>query len=206
MLSVPGPMLPGLLQAQRGLRVPGAALAGKTKARSHLHSAVVASLAGALAGKLRLQAASTARGGRPLDKFKVGEHVEGTVVQIYCPGGVSVDVGCSDSFAFLEVEEFGDGFPQKGPFKYKPGDQIAARVLDINPEARVVDHGEADPHGEHGDSGKLHLTMRSGTLDRPDRYVADARRLQSFNGSPCALHRAKHLVGQASQGGIISGC
>ena len=36
--------------------------------------------------------------------FQVGEHVEGMVVQIYCPGGVSVDVGCSDTYAFLEVE------------------------------------------------------------------------------------------------------
>ena len=36
--------------------------------------------------------------------FQVGEHVEGMVVQIYCPGGISVDVGCSDTFAFLEVE------------------------------------------------------------------------------------------------------
>ena len=29
----------------------------------------------------------------------------GQVVQIYCPGGISVDVGCSETLAFLEVEE-----------------------------------------------------------------------------------------------------
>jgi hypothetical protein len=33
-----------------------------------------------------------------------GDSVVGTVVQIYCPGGVSVDVGCCDTLAFLEVE------------------------------------------------------------------------------------------------------
>ncbi|CAE7200333.1 unnamed protein product, partial [Symbiodinium sp. CCMP2456] len=107
----------------------------------------------------------------------VGEHVEGMVVQIYCPGGVSVDVGCADTYAFLEVEEFADGFPRKGPFKYKPGDQISARILSVNPEARAADHGEPDPHGEHGDTGRLYLTLRSGAdLARPDRYVADSSR------------------------------
>ncbi|CAE7353249.1 unnamed protein product, partial [Symbiodinium pilosum] len=157
-----------------------------------------------LAMKLRSQAASTTHTARPLGEFQVGEAVEGTVVQIYCPGGISVDVGCSDVFAFIEVEEFADGWPQNGPFQYKPGDRISARVLDVNPQARqascdgmfvttcscgctesneqapviwrVADHGEPDPHGEHGDSGKLHLTMRSGTLDRPERYIADTSR------------------------------
>lgn len=35
---------------------------------------------------------------------QVGDAVTGTVTQIYCPGGVSVDVGC-ETLAFLEVEE-----------------------------------------------------------------------------------------------------
>ena len=46
----------------------------------------------------------TCRVDAALVMFQVGEHVEGMVVQIYCPGGISVDVGCSDTFAFLEVE------------------------------------------------------------------------------------------------------
>ena len=40
---------------------------------------------------------------------KEGDSVVGTVVQIYCPGGVSVDVGCCDTLAFLEVEAGGMG-------------------------------------------------------------------------------------------------
>ncbi|OLP90342.1 hypothetical protein AK812_SmicGene28085 [Symbiodinium microadriaticum] len=173
MLSASSQARPGILQVQRALRVPGATFTGKARCRQ---GATVASLS-LVAGKLRRHAASRAHPGRPLDKFQVGEHVEGMVVQIYCPGGVSVDVGCSDTYAFLEVEEFTDGFPRKGPFKYKPGDQISARILSVNPEARAADHGEPDPHGEHGDTGRLYLTLRSGAdLARPDRYVADSSR------------------------------
>ncbi|CAK9054861.1 unnamed protein product, partial [Durusdinium trenchii] len=113
--------------------------------------------------------------GRPVADFKVGDAVTGTVTQIYCPGGVSVDVGC-ETLAFLEVEEFSDGFPAEGPFRFRPGDTVHARVLDVNPDARVEDHGEPDPFGEHGDTGKLHLTLRSGPLERPTRFVADASR------------------------------
>ena len=43
----------------------------------------------------------------PASLRQVGQAVEGTVVQIYCPGGISVDVGCSDVFAFIEVEAHG---------------------------------------------------------------------------------------------------
>lgn len=108
--------------------------------------------------------------------FRVGQTLEGRIVQIYCPGGVSVDVGCRETLGFLEVEEFRDGFPIQGPFFYKPGDRVTVRVLDINPRAVVNDHGEPDPHGDYGDNGKLHLSMRSGDLARPPRYVADASR------------------------------
>eukprot|EP00439_Symbiodinium_sp_Y106_P076299 s2821_g15.t1 len=173
MLSVSSQARPGISQVQRALRVPCATFFGQARCRQ---GATVASLSSIVAGKLRRHAASTTHPGRPLEKFQVGEHVEGMVVQIYCPGGISVDVGCSDTFAFLEVEEFADGFPRKGPFKYKPGDQISARVLSVNPEARAADHGEPDPHGEHGDTGRLYLTLRSGVLSRPDRYVADSSR------------------------------
>lgn len=137
----------------------------------------------------------------------------GQVVQIYCPGGISVDVGCSETLAFLEVEEirigrctfffgfglfrsfekiggstltiqeFKDGFPDQGPFRFRVGETVHARVLDVNPSARTgvfwlfepggldldfccleshgnlvsrtEDHGEPDPFGEHGDTGAL---------------------------------------------------
>lgn len=80
-------------------------------------------------------------------KTKVGQEVLGHVVSIYCPSGVSVDVGCQ-TLAFLEVEatamkwspltrqEFGDGFPKSGPFRFQAGDEVHARVLDVNPSAR----------------------------------------------------------------------
>eukprot|EP00441_Pelagodinium_beii_P032898 CAMPEP_0197635538 /NCGR_PEP_ID=MMETSP1338-20131121/11331_1 /TAXON_ID=43686 ORGANISM="Pelagodinium beii, Strain RCC1491" /NCGR_SAMPLE_ID=MMETSP1338 /ASSEMBLY_ACC=CAM_ASM_000754 /LENGTH=226 /DNA_ID=CAMNT_0043207613 /DNA_START=29 /DNA_END=706 /DNA_ORIENTATION=- len=122
--------------------------------------------------------------GRPLGEFKVGQAVHGTVVQIYCPGGVSVDVGCAETFAFLEVEEFQDGFD---PFQFKPGQEIVARVLELNPDAVVEDHGEPDPRGDFGNSGKLHLTMRTGDVSRPPRYVANTSKppnLMPFNRSP----------------------
>ena len=41
----------------------------------------------------------------PCISWQVGDSVVGKVVQIYCPGGISVDVGCSETLAFLEVEE-----------------------------------------------------------------------------------------------------
>ncbi|CAE8681461.1 unnamed protein product, partial [Polarella glacialis] len=111
-----------------------------------------------------------------LHTFKVGQQLEGTVIQIYCPSGVSVDVGCAECLGFLEVEEFRDGFPFEGPFSFKPGDQVTVRVLDLNPNAKTEDHGEPDARGDHGDCGKLHLTRRSGDLNRPSRYVADHRK------------------------------
>eukprot|EP00434_Breviolum_minutum_P025727 symbB.v1.2.022738.t1/scaffold2035.1/size91677/4 len=120
---------------------------------------------------------------RRLEDFQVGDSVVGQVVQIYCPGGISVDVGCSETLAFLEVEEFKDGFPDQGPFRFRVGETVHARVLDVNPSARTEDHGEPDPFGEHGDTGKLHLTLRSGPLERPERYMADttkAAKLDAF--------------------------
>ncbi|CAJ1353789.1 unnamed protein product [Effrenium voratum] len=132
-------------------------------------------------------AASDGRPGRALSDFQVGQQVSGSVVQIYCPKGVSVDVGCRDTLAFLEVEEFCDGFPREGPFAYSPGDQMNARVLEVDPDASIDEHGEPDPFGEHGDSGKLRLTLRSGPLPRPGRYVADTARpanLEPFKSIP----------------------
>eukprot|EP00933_Yihiella_yeosuensis_P082740 TRINITY_DN96731_c0_g1_i1.p1 TRINITY_DN96731_c0_g1~~TRINITY_DN96731_c0_g1_i1.p1 ORF type:complete len:257 (+),score=31.39 TRINITY_DN96731_c0_g1_i1:28-798(+) len=112
----------------------------------------------------------------PLSHFEVGQNIEGTVVQIYCPSGVSVDVGCEETLGFLEVEEFQDGFPLDGPFSFKPGEKVNVRVLDVNPNAKLEDHGEPDPRGDHGNTGKLHLTRRSGDLRRPPRYIADTQR------------------------------
>lgn len=114
--------------------------------------------------------------------------MEGSVAQIYCPAGVAVDVGCPETFGFLEVEEFEDGFPSKGPFGFRRGDWVSARVLDVNPDFRAR-HGVQDPHGDYGDSGRLHLTLRSGGLGRPPRYAADPSRappsLAAFQGLGC---------------------
>lgn len=120
-----------------------------------------------------------------LAQLEVGQTLEGRVVQIYYPGGVSVDVGCRETLGFVEVEEFRDGFPAEGPFSFRPGDVVSVCVLDVNPDAQIDDHGEPDPHGDHGDNGKLHLTMRSGDLARPPRYSADVSRpadIEPFKG------------------------
>lgn len=122
-----------------------------------------------------------------LTDLRVGQFVEGEVVQIYCPTGVAVDINCPATLAFLEVEEFGDGFPFAGPFSaFKIGHRIRARILDVSPDSRMS-LGVQDPHGDHGESGRLHLTMRSGGLPRPVRQVADATR------SPADLEDFEHL-------------
>jgi len=81
------------------------------------------------------------------------------------------------------IQEFKDGFPDQGPFRFRVGETVHARVLDVNPSARTgffwlfepggldldfcfleshgnlvsrtEDHGEPDPFGEHGDTGAL---------------------------------------------------
>lgn len=117
-----------------------------------------------------------ASGNLELAALEVGQTLKGRVVQIYHPIGISVDVGCKDTLGFLEVEEFKDGFPDDGPFSFKLGDPVTVRVLDIHPDATTDHLGSSDPHGDYGDSGRLHLTMRSGDLSRPPRYIADVSR------------------------------
>lgn len=149
-----------------------------------LCAAVRRSAAVASPGKPLEGGRSAAESRLRLADLTVGQQLEGTVVQIYCPGGVSVEVGCQEALGFLEVEEFRDGFPFEGPFSFQRGQEVTVRVLDVDPSF-VFAHGEPDPHGDHGDSGRLHLTMRTGSLERPRRYVADTTRpakLEPFKG------------------------
>jgi len=96
----------------------------------------------------------------PISGLKVGQELEGTVVQWFFPGGITVDVGATAE-GFLEVEEFRDGFPT-GTIAdtFKPGETIKVRALDLE------DYTIAE-------SAKFHLTMRSGDLTRPKRYVGE---------------------------------
>eukprot|EP00929_Paragymnodinium_shiwhaense_P048970 TRINITY_DN24717_c0_g1_i1.p1 TRINITY_DN24717_c0_g1~~TRINITY_DN24717_c0_g1_i1.p1 ORF type:complete len:357 (+),score=88.94 TRINITY_DN24717_c0_g1_i1:38-1108(+) len=99
-----------------------------------------------------------ARKRTPIPDLQIGQELEGTVVQWFFPGGVTVDVGATAE-GFLEVEEFRDGFPDKTiPETFTPGDKIKVRVLDLE------DYTIAE-------SAKFHLTLRTGDLERPARYV-----------------------------------
>ena len=37
----------------------------------------------------------------------------------------------------LTIQEFKDGFPDQGPFRFRVGETVHARVLDVNPSART---------------------------------------------------------------------
>lgn len=116
-----------------------AAAGGKAKAKTFPESSKV--------GKTRT----------PISDLEIGQTLHGKVIQLYYPGGVSVDVG-AQADGFLEVEEFTDGFPVEG-FEWKPGDNITVRLLDK--EQDVCERG------------KFFLTRRKGSLERPPRYVAN---------------------------------
>mmetsp|Transcript_18030 Transcript_18030/g.35384 ORF Transcript_18030/g.35384 Transcript_18030/m.35384 type:complete len:310 (-) Transcript_18030:50-979(-) len=157
------------------------------KSQDRLSSAAVTSSGSMTAVGEEVSTGKQVGEGLSLHELRVGQVLSGKVVQIYAPSGVSVEVGCHETLGFLEVEEFEDGFPFEGPFKYKPGNNLTVRVLDVDPQAKIDDHGQPDPHGDHGDNGKLHLTLRSGDLIRPPRYKADASRpanLESFLAVP----------------------
>ena len=52
---------------------------------------------------------------------------------------VHVLVTCASSacgFCHSGCQEFAEGFPAEGPFRFQPGETIHARVLDVNPHAR----------------------------------------------------------------------
>lgn len=38
---------------------------------------------------------------------------------------------------WIFVQEFTDGFPDQGPFRFRVGETVHARVLDVNPSART---------------------------------------------------------------------
>ena len=44
--------------------------------------------------------------------------------------GILVDV--------FSIQEFTDGFPDQGPFRFRVGETVHARVLDVNPSARTA--------------------------------------------------------------------
>ena len=45
--------------------------------------------------------------------------------------------GASSACGFCHSgQEFAEGFPAEGPFRFQPGERIHARVLDVNPDAR----------------------------------------------------------------------
>jgi len=157
------------------------------KSQGRLSSAVVTNAGSVTAAEKEVSTSKQPGEGLSLHELSVGQVLNGKVVQIYAPGGVSVEVGCHETLGFLEVEEFEDGFPFEGPFKYRPGDDITVRVLDVDLQAKIDGHGQPDPHGDHGDNGKLHLTLRSGDLIRPPRYKADIARpanLEPFSSIP----------------------
>jgi len=157
------------------------------KAKGHVSRAIVASKRYIAAVDNEVSANRPPVEGLSLYDLRVGQVLSGKVVQIYAPGGVSVEVGCHETLGFLEVEEFEDGFPFEGPFRYRPGDELTVRVLDVDPQAQIDGHGQPDPHGDHGDNGKLHLSLRSGDLMRPPRYKADTKKpanLEPFRAIP----------------------
>ena len=142
------------LQDAGGAAGPGDSLPAPAAAAAAAAAAAPSAAAAAAAAPVAV--APAAAGGREpgsggpgegpapcsLRELEVGQTLEGRVVQIYCPAGVSVDVGCGETLGFLEVEEFQDGFPSEGPFSFQNGDAVAVRVLDVSPKAQVDFHGD----------------------------------------------------------------
>lgn len=90
----------------------------------------------------------------------VGQEVTGTVKK-YTEAGAYIDVG-EGTVAFLETGEFKDGFVVDG-LGCKKRDNITARVLDLH-------------------EGRLYLTKRSGSLERPSRYRGKIHNVAAFKG------------------------